>query len=500
MLKGLARLSPAVWVTGERVFSQVFWLAVFVVQAKMLGPYAFGLVSIVMAFIGFWEGVPGIAMTDALISIRDIDDKHFSVVTMACVIFCLLFGAAIIGFAHPLATMLGDNTLVPIIQVLAILPLIQCFSVAPTAAAQRGMQFQSVTIRTVASLLAGGAVGLALAALGAGVWALVWQALVQRFVASIVLWFAVPISFNLKPSWRHFRDVAQFAIPVMIARTMSWGEGQIPRLVLGVSLGASNLGIFNLGARLNDIVGQITVGPRALVARVDLRRFSANQEALAKAVRRVVQQISILCFPLCVGGAAVVPTLFKVWLDRRWLEGIVPAEMLLLMGIPYVTYFVAAAVLLAMNRQKSEAIVSTVQTLSILVAVAASARFGLTAVSVVLAVRSVLVLPLPILIMHRQCHLRLRDTIAPQVRPLIAACGMGVPVIFLRRWFNAAGLDDAISLIVLVVTGVILYAVLTVVMMPKPIIRARKRLVSSLVTGLIASLRARRILRPVGTE
>ena len=276
-----------------------------------MGPHAFGLVTMVMVFVGFWEAVPGVAVTDALISIRDIDDLHFSTATATCALFCLLIGATVFGFAEPLANALGDATLASIMRAMAVLPLIHAFSIAPTAAAERNLRFQSTALRTIVSLFAGGVVGLALALTGAGVWALVWQALVQQLVAAIVLWAAAPIPLRLGFAQSHLRELAGFALPVMFARAMSWATGQVPRLMLGLYLGATELGLFSLATRLNDIVTQVAIGPRALVARVHLRWFATNPEGLGGAVQRVLLHISVLSFPLCVGGAAVAPTLFS---------------------------------------------------------------------------------------------------------------------------------------------------------------------------------------------
>ena len=135
---------------------------------------------------------------------------------------CLLFGAAVFGFAEPIAAAFGSAELASIMWVMAVLPLINAF----LAAAQREMRFQSTTLRTIASLLAGGVTGLVLALTGAGVWALVWQAIVQRFVAVVVLWIAVPIPLGFAVSSRHFREVASFAMPVMLSRVMGWASGQ----------------------------------------------------------------------------------------------------------------------------------------------------------------------------------------------------------------------------------------------------------------------------------
>ena len=279
-----------------------------------------------MVFIAFWEGVPGHAITEALLSIRQIDERHFSTVTTTAAFLSVLFGASVFGFAEPLAAAFGSPELVPIMRVMAVLPLIHAFSIAPLAAAQREMRFQSTTLRTIASLLAGGITGLVLALTGAGVWALVWQAVVQRIVAVVVLWLAVPIPFGLAMSRRHFREVSDFALPVMLSRVMGWASGQLPRLILGLYLGTADLGLFTLASRLNAMVNGVAIGPKATVARVDLRRFANSPGPLASAVRSMFLHISVLGYPACIGGAAIVPTLFHTWLDSRWYGAIVPSS------------------------------------------------------------------------------------------------------------------------------------------------------------------------------
>ncbi len=182
-----------------------------------------------MVFVAFWEGVPGHAITEALLSIRQIEERHFSTVTTTAAVLCLLFGAAVFEFAEPLAAAFGSAELASIMRVMAVLPLINAFSIAPLAAAQREMRFQSTTLRTIASLLAGGVTGVVLALTGAGVWAL---------VAVVVLWLTAPIPLGFAVSSRHFREVASFAMPVMLSRVMGWASGQLPRLCGGSAAAA----------------------------------------------------------------------------------------------------------------------------------------------------------------------------------------------------------------------------------------------------------------------
>jgi PST family polysaccharide transporter len=459
-------LRPTVWVTAERVFAEVFSLALFAVQARLLGPVAFGLVAAVMVFVTFWDSVPTQAAVEALVSIRTIEDRHYFSAATAMVLLSLVFGLLIFACAGPLAALFADPELAPIMRAMAILPLLQSFSVIPLAVTRREIKFQTTTLRTIVSLVAGGVVGLVLALTGAGVWALVWQALVQRLVAAVILWSAVRVPFRLSWSSLHVRDLGKFAVPVMLSNVMNWGSGQLPRLILGAYLGPADLGLFTTAGRFNAIVKQVAIAPKAFVARVDLRRFANDRPALAHAAGRVFQQISLLSFPICFGGAAVMPTLFHVWLDTRWYPAILPSQILLLACIPYVTFYGTTAVLYALNQQAWEAGVATILNLSVLAGMAALMPFGLVATTIAAALVPLLLMPLALLAIRRSGHLTARIILAPQALPFMAAAAMGGTV-FLLRASVASRVSEAAALPALIAAGAVIYPAMVAALMPR---------------------------------
>lgn len=465
-LKAQLRLTPTTWVTIQTIYEQGFGIVLFAVQAAALGPHAFGLFSLVMVFIGFCEFVLGMAASEALISIPDIEDLHFHTMTTVNVLLSVLLGAGVFCGADAIAGIFGEVELAPVLRWMSALPLISAFCAAPIAASKREMRFRPIAVRSIAGLTVGGTVGLTMALLGAGVWALVVQAMVQRTISAIILWAAVPLRPRISFSRRHFAELQRFAAPVMLSRTMNWASGQVPRLVLGYYLGATELGLFSLAARLSDILVQVALEPKISVARVDLRRFAGDPRGLEQAMRKLFLQMSVFCFPLCIGGAAVVPTLFHAWLDPHWFGGIAVAQMLMLMGIPCITLYCSTAVLLATNQQKWEAAISTAQTSATLLAALLFAPLGLIAAATAIALRPLVLLPLPVLLMHRLCKLPFRLILHTQAPALIASALMGFTI-----WFLGPHLEhlfgNAIALGVLIVSGAALYTATIAMLLPE---------------------------------
>ena len=411
---------------------------------------------------------------DALISIRRIERLHFSTVTLIASLFGAALGAGLWAISKPLASSLGDSNFAPIMRAMAVLPLIQAMTIAPMAAAQREMRFESLTIRTVISAGAGGVVGLVAALAGFGVWALVWQSLVQRMVAAVVLWVAVPTLLSLSITRRHVADVAEFALPNMLSRVMSWASGQVPRLILSMVLGPTKLGIFTLATRLNDIVTQVAILPKATVARVDLRRFAVDNDGLPSALREIFVHIGWITFPLCIGGAVIVRPLICVWLDSRWHDAVLSCQLMLLIGIPFVSIYVSASLLLAFNRQRLEALICAGQSVCTIAGAWIGASYGVSAAVAAIVFVAVATVPLVVIAMWRSCGVRVRDVLLPQVLPLLAAASMGGAILLCRPWFHGWFAAKP-ELVAEFATGAVSYLLLATAMQPELFISTLKQ-------------------------
>jgi O-antigen/teichoic acid export membrane protein len=455
-LVGRLTTNPTLLVTFQVTFIQFFTVLVFTLQARLLGPRAFGIIALVMVVVGFCESVLTGAATDTLISVREIEERHFSTVTMATVSVSLLLGILMFWWAAAAARLFGDPNLAPVLKCMAVLPAISALWVAPNAMTKRALNFRPTVIRATTSLALGSLVGIVLSFLGAGVWALVTQALVHRATGAVALWLAVPLRFSLRFSLRHFGELRRIAVPLLVARCMSWASGQIPRFILGFYLGTVDLGLYSLGARFTDILVKLTIEPKTVVARISFRQFAAERSGLDDGIRRLLMRTSAYSFPLCVGGAAIAPTLFHVWLDARWQGGVVAVQLLLLSCVPYVTYYCTTAVLLALNERGAEVAISALQALTVTMIVLIAARFGLNAASGAISASLLILLAVPLTLLKRRCGVAFGTVVGAQLPAFVAAVIMGAAV-----WLIADKLHVSLSgvklLLVLVVSGAAVY-------------------------------------------
>jgi O-antigen/teichoic acid export membrane protein len=449
------RLSPESWVTLQVLYTQVFGVAVFAVLAPLLSPRAFGLVAIVMVFVTFCEATLD-AATEALISIEAIDPAHYSTVTAVAVLGGVTFAIVLQIAAAPLASWFNEPQLEPVVRVMAILPLLNGLSAAPSAATKRAVAFRPLALRMICGVTAGGAVGLALALLNEGVWALVAQAIVQRGVATSILWVSSPLSFRIALSPGHWRDISAFARPLALSKSLSWAGSQLPRFVLAVHLSVAELGLFSLAMRLTDIVTSLTVVPKTAVARVELRQFVRASPDLIHATSQLMAKLASLCFPLCCLGAALLPQLVHAWLRPQWFGLVLPGQWLLLSTGSSVVFYAATALFLATRQQHIEALVSSFQVVTIVLATVCFGAHGLTVAAAALAIRACLmVVPVSVLV-KKCCGVPYDAFLGSQALALAAAILVAVPVGLTAR-FAEPRIGSLPTLIGCGMAGLLLY-------------------------------------------
>jgi len=275
----------------------------------------------------------------------------------------------------------------------------------------------------------------------------------------------VNMPFRLGFSAPHFHELRRYGGPMALSQVMAWAADQIPRYILGFFLGASELGLFSLAGRLADIVLQLAVSPRYGVARIEMRQFRDNHEGINEAMRRILVQMGALTFPLCIGGAVVMPVLFSAWLNERWAGGVLPAQLMILGIMPQVTHYALSAALLGANRQSSIAVNATAQTVTLTLVSLIFAPFGLIPATAAIATRPLVTSVFPVMFARRYCGVEPKRVFAAQTPALLAACITGA-VTFAAQRVLMPHTGPVILLAVLIVVGGTTYAVLATQLMP----------------------------------
>jgi O-antigen/teichoic acid export membrane protein len=451
----LASLSSVSWVTIEKVAQQVLWLVLFSILAPVLGPGPYGVFSIVMVFIGFCELVLGDGMVEVLVTLLELEQPHVATTNLLAGLVAAGLGVLLCVIAPAAGAMFQVDDIRRVMYALAPLPLFSFLSAAPMAKLRRDMQFRRLALRSIISLALGGAAGIGLALAGGGIWALALQVVVQRVSEASIAWASVPLRFQFGWSQLHFAEIRPIAINVFSARVMMYASAQAPRLVLGYVLGPVQVGLFALASRFLDMVMSTMVFPRIAVGRIELRTLPRGGREFTELFTAMVCDVSLVAAPLLLGAAAVMPELYRIWLDPRWLAGVASAQLLLLSGPPLALVYCFDAAFLAARLPAVFSRTSTIQAVTTAATVLVASPFGLNAACFALLLRSWAMVPVYVALLRRTCRIDAATYLPLPLRLLVGAALMAA-ALYLPGW-RPEGIDDRLAFVGLVVIGALCY-------------------------------------------
>ena len=202
-----------VMIWGRRGISLLFTF----VLAAILGPQAFGIVTLALVYIAVVELFVEQGMVTAIVQRRELDDAHLDSAFWVNLAWSTVFAGVSIALAGFWARANGVPELEPIIDVLSITIVLWALSLVQRAQLQREMQFKKLAVRSNVASLIGGVVGVSLALGGAGVWALVAQQLTYAAVSTLAFAALGRWRPRLRFSLHHARELFGFSIDVLFA-------------------------------------------------------------------------------------------------------------------------------------------------------------------------------------------------------------------------------------------------------------------------------------------
>jgi len=238
----------------------------------------------------------------------------------------------------------------------AILPLraatlpLNAAAAVPTALLMREQRFKAIAGAGAVAGLVSSVVGVSAALAGAGLWSLVAMELVRQCVqTSLVMRLA-----GWRPGWRasrsDARDLVGFNLSTWGAWSLTYVDGQLPRVLIGSHLGTEALGFYALAHRLFDHASSVLMAPAYQVLMPGMSRVQADRAAARRLADSILRAASVVASPVFLGLAAVASLLVPLAFGERW-EGAVPVvQVLMLLGIRSSMSVVQMSVVRGMGR------------------------------------------------------------------------------------------------------------------------------------------------------
>jgi O-antigen/teichoic acid export membrane protein len=284
--------------------------------AKLLAPDAFGLVAVAMVAIGVVARVTDLGMIPALVQRRsatlDEHDAAWTVGLVRAAAIALLLAA----FSVPVASAFGEPSAAPVIQVLALRPVIEAFASIGIVGLTRQMEFRRLAMIAVPAAV----VDLAVAVITAerlGVWALVAGALAGSATTVMLSYLLAPHRPRLRLRFADIRPLIHYGRWVLATGIVALVGSSLSQISISRIEGVAALGLYFLAWRVAFMPVDAVSAVVSAVAFPMFARIRDDVRATAATFRTLLTGQYVILVPGYALVFVLAPAL-EVMLGERW--------------------------------------------------------------------------------------------------------------------------------------------------------------------------------------
>lgn len=307
------------WRFLERCGAQGVTFIVSIVLARLLDPTVYGTVALVTIFTTIMQVFVDSGMGNALIQKKDADDLDFSSVfyfnmAMCSVLYLIMF------FAAPLiASFYRMPELTAIVRVLSFVVVISGVKNVQQAYVSRHLMFKRFFFSTLGGTIGAAVIGIAMAYLGFGVWALVAQMLFNAAVDTTILWITVKWRPKKMFSFQRLKSLFSYGWKLLVSSLIDTVYNDLRQLIIGKKYSSGDLAYYNQGKKFPQL---IVTNINTSIDSVLLPTMSKAQDDMAAVrsmTRRAIKTSTFLMMPAMIGLAVCAEPLVRLILTEKWL-------------------------------------------------------------------------------------------------------------------------------------------------------------------------------------
>ena len=311
-------VSSMLWKLMERFSSQVVSFIISIILARILLPYEYGIIAIIIIFINLANVIIDGGLNTALIQKKNADQIDFSTIFWFSLLLALVLYGALFWGAPLIAKFYHNDVLVPVIRVLSIVIFFNSFNSIQRAYVSKHMLFKKLFWVNAIALIISGGIGIWMAYSGCGVWALVGQTLVSSITCCIVMWIAIRWRPSLIFSTSNFKGLFSYGWKIFLTNFIIAIYEDIRGLIIGKVYQPATLAYFDRGKSLpNLLMSNFTNSINTVL----LPTFSEEQDdktRVKQMVRRSNQISYFVVLPLLVGFIFAAKNVILVLFTEKW--------------------------------------------------------------------------------------------------------------------------------------------------------------------------------------
>lgn len=312
--------SNFIWRFAERCGAQLVTFIVSIVLARILLPEDYGKIALITVFTTILQVFVDSGLGTALIQKKDADELDFSSVFYFNFVVCIFLYICMFITAPNIAKFYNDNSLTPIIRVVSITILISGVKGIQQSYVSKNLLFKRFFYATIGGTLFSAIVGITLAYLGYGVWAIVAQQLTNTAIDTLILWVTVKWRPIKKFSWTRLKELLSFGWKMLASSLLDTAYNNMRSLIIGKMYSSSDLALYNQGNQFPNVIVNNINSSIDSVLLPTLAKEQDDRIRLKNMTRRAIKISTYIMAPIMMGLAFCAEPIVRIVLTEKWIR------------------------------------------------------------------------------------------------------------------------------------------------------------------------------------
>lgn len=310
------------WAVGERILTQGALFFVSIILARLLSPDEYGILALLLVFTNLADVLVTNGMGESLVQKKDVRDIDYSTVFVSALTLSALLYGVIYFCSHAIALFYGNMSIEVYLKVLALRVPLSALNAVQKAYISKNFMFRQQFYCSFLGSIISGAVAIAMAWLGFGVYALIAQQLLSLVFISVLLVVATKWIPHFNFRLDSFEELVPLGLQFCGSSLVNslYTEGR--SLLIGKFYSSSDLAFFNRGNQFPALIVDNLNAPLSNVMLPVLSEIKSRGSEIGAAVRKSVQISSFVVFPMMGILMASANHLIQLLLGSSWMSSV----------------------------------------------------------------------------------------------------------------------------------------------------------------------------------
>lgn len=383
--------SGALWLGGVKASNAIFQFAILAILARLLTPTEFGLIGMALIVTSFSDIFSDMGFGPAITQKKELSKTDIQAGFTYSIIFGAILFLLLWVFTPTISRFFRSDELIPILRVISVVLLFRSVSTIPLGLMYRDMEYKKLSLIQITTYVVGyGGVGITLAYLGYGVWALVFATLSSSFLSLILYSFFSKEKLGVSFNQQSFKELLHFGGGYSLSKIFSYAANKGDKIIVGRVLGADALGLYERGYQivkyasslLGEIIDKVLFSPIA--------RKQDEREIIAKMYLDLSYILAILFLPFTGFIVNNAKSIVRIMLGDQWDNSIPIVQIMSVSVFFLICTRIGSTVAKSLGDVYRRAWRTLFYAVYILIATYVGSRWGVTGVAVAVSVGTVL--------------------------------------------------------------------------------------------------------------